>query len=308
MAGYVYNGPIHCEQELKLERLKGKTAIVTGGANGIGEAYVRALVTAGLSVVFGDLDVKAGSKLESELSGTKFVQCNVTKWEDQTLLFREAAKFSPSGKVSYVVANAGVAPKDDVFSFSGKDQEPVEPNLSTIDINLKGTLYTTKLAIHYFVQANGQTPSESQEDTCLVLVGSGAAYVDVPRGPVYPATKWANRGIMHSLRRTTFYYGSRVNMISPWYVKTKILSEETFQQVKDSGVEFATVEDAGKCLLAILSNTSMNGHSLFVSARKWASQGFLDLDYDDYPGNALMQEIQVDQMKSAPVSRSLFLN
>lgn len=101
---------------------------------------------------------------------------------------------------------------------TGEDQEPAEPDLSTIDINLKGTLYTTKLAIHYFVKQNGQTPSEKQEDTCLVLIGSGAAYVDTPRGPQYPATKWANRGIMHSLRRTAFYYGSRVNMISPWYV------------------------------------------------------------------------------------------
>jgi len=91
------------------------------------------------------------------------------------------------------------------------------------------------------------------------------------------------------------------------YVKTKILSEETFQHVKDVGVEFATVEDAGKCLLTILSNESINGHSLFLSARKWASRGYLDLDYDDYPGNDLMKDIQEDQMKSAPISHGLFL-
>lgn len=52
----------------------------------------------------------------------------------------------------------------------------------------------------------------------------------------------------------------------------------------------------------------MNGHSLFLSARKWASRGFLDLDYDDYPGNELMQDIQRDQIKSAPIEEGLFVS
>lgn len=99
---------------------------------------------------------------------------------------------------------------------TGDENEPTEPNLKAIDVNLKGALYTTKLATHYFIKQNGQTPSPAQEDTCLVLIGSGAAFLDCLRGPVYPSTKWAVRGIMHTLRRTAYYYGSRVNVISPW--------------------------------------------------------------------------------------------
>jgi NAD(P)-dependent dehydrogenase (short-subunit alcohol dehydrogenase family) len=93
---------------------------------------------------------------------------------------------------------------------------PRKPNLGIIDVNLYGTMYTVKLALHYFVKQNGAEVSPSQEDTCLVLIGSGAAYFDVPRTPQYCSSKWAMRGIMHALRRTAFYYGSRVNMISPW--------------------------------------------------------------------------------------------
>lgn len=85
-----------------------------------------------------------------------------------------------------------------------------------MEVNLHGALYTTKLATHYFIKQNGKQPSQEQEDTCLILIGSGAAFLDVARGPTYPATKWAIRGIMHSLRRTAHYYGSRVNVISPW--------------------------------------------------------------------------------------------
>lgn len=146
----------------------------------------------------------------------KFVRCDTSNWEDQAQLFREAVSCSPTGKISYVVANAGIHRPDEVFLYAGDDQEPQKPNLATIDVNLTGTLYTAKLASHYFIRQNGQEPSPTQEDTCLVLVGSGAAFLDCPRAPQYCATKWAMRGIMHSLRRTTFFYGSRVNVISPW--------------------------------------------------------------------------------------------
>lgn len=143
---------------------------------------------------------------------------------------------SPTGKVSYVVANAGIIARDSVFEFSGnsssviaqdplltttitgEEKEPTKPDLRVIDVNISGTLYTVKLSLHYFIKQNGQVPSPQQEDTCLILIGSGAAFLDCLRGPQYPATKWAMRGIMHSLRRTAFYYGSRVNVISPWYV------------------------------------------------------------------------------------------
>ena len=51
----------------------------------------------------------------------------------------------------------------------------------------------------------------------------------------------------------------------------------------------------------------MNGKSLFLSPRKWAPNGYLDLDIDDYPGNELLQEIQWDQIKTDPPEKGLFL-
>lgn len=144
------------------------------------------------------------------------MNCDTSNWDDQTRLFQEAESFSPTGKIHFVVANAGIHRKDEVFAYAGDGNEPEKPDLSTINVNLIGTLYTAKLASHYFIKQNGQKPSASQEDTCLIMIGSGAAFLDCPRAPQYCATKWAMRGIMHSLRRTAFYYGSRVNIISPW--------------------------------------------------------------------------------------------
>lgn len=76
--------------------------------------------------------------------------------------------------------------------------------------------------MHYFIKQNGTDPSPDQEDTALILIGSGAAFLDCPRGPQYSATKFGMRGIMTSLRETTHYYGSRVNIISPWFVSQPI--------------------------------------------------------------------------------------
>ena len=90
-------------------------------------------------------------------------------------------------------------------------------------------------------------------------------------------------------------------------MKTNILSDEAFKHVSSVGVEFARAEDAAQCLLRILSDRSINGHSFFISGRKWASSGYMDLDLEDYPGNPLIREIQEDQIKSAPVELGLFV-
>lgn len=73
-------------------------------------------------------------------------------------------------------------------------------------------------------------------------------------------------------------------------------------------MELARAEDGGKLLLRIVSDAGINGRQLFLSPRRWASQGFFDLDIDDYDGkDALLEEIQADQIKGAPVEAGLFL-
>ena len=91
------------------------------------------------------------------------------------------------------------------------------------------------------------------------------------------------------------------------YVNTNILSDEAFKHVSSVEVDFAQAEDATQCLLIILSARGINGHSSFVSGRKWASSGYMDLDLEDYPSNALTREIQEDQIKSAPVELGLLV-
>jgi NAD(P)-dependent dehydrogenase (short-subunit alcohol dehydrogenase family) len=54
----------------------------------------------------------------------KFVHCDVTNWNDQVNLFRTAASMTPSNTIDHVVANAGIAIEDEVFSYDGIPPSP----------------------------------------------------------------------------------------------------------------------------------------------------------------------------------------
>lgn len=91
------------------------------------------------------------------------------------------------------------------------------------------------------------------------------------------------------------------------YVRTSIIPESAFKGVEDQGVVLATTEEAGQCLLRIVSDPSVNGRMLFLSGKKWSSTGYLDLDIDDYH-ESLCKDIQADQLLGAPPEAGLYLD
>jgi len=272
--------------------VKGKTAVVTGGANGIGEAYVRALTKAGASVVIADLDVEEGERLEKELgSSVKFIKTNVTVWADQLAAFKTALSSSPSGRVDIVVANAGISGADSVFFNDVELEEPEEPKLNIINVNLIGVLYTIKLALHYFRRQHAQNKGDPL-DQVLVLQGSLAGYLDLPGAIQYTASKFGLRGILRSLRRTEHAHNIRVNYIGPWFVETKILSKQAVEHLTGRGITFAAVEDAGQALLRIVSDPSVNGRAFAIVTRDHAPRGYVDINFDDYVSGTLLGNLQ----------------
>lgn len=122
---YKYTGPVDHTVVPDTSKVRGKSIIVTGGANGMGEAFVRAFTAAGAFVTFGDLHQR-GSEIEKELNvdGQKavFVKCDIRNWEDQVKLFETAKSKSPSNSVDIVVANAGISRSsgDSLWNLDGK--------------------------------------------------------------------------------------------------------------------------------------------------------------------------------------------
>lgn len=126
---YTYNGPIDHTIPPNLKNVKNKSVIVTGGANGMGEAMVRAFVAAGAFVTFGDLAIR-GTDIEEELNGSDpnqppkaaFVKCDIRDWDDMINLFETAKNKSPCDSVDVVIANAGISRSsgDSLWNLDGE--------------------------------------------------------------------------------------------------------------------------------------------------------------------------------------------
>ncbi|KAK6386180.1 hypothetical protein LTS17_001755 [Exophiala oligosperma] len=239
-------------------------------------------------VVIGDIDEQQGSKLQSELHpSTKFVKCDVSCWEDQVSLFKEAIKFSSSGAIDIVVVNAGIGGVDSVFNTTPEDDEPQKPQLRTLDINLTAALYTIKLGLYYFRRQ--AVNSDSGRDHCLVLQGSVAGYIDFPGMLEYGASKFGMRSAMRNIRSAEDTNVVRVNMIAPWFIATDILPPGRAELMKANGIEFASLESAAEALMRIVSSRDVSGRAFAIVPKTDAPSGYIDLDVDDFRDCDLMK-------------------
>ena len=124
-------------------RLEKRVAIVTGGANGIGEAYSKGLAEEGASVVVADIDEKRGKEIvgEIEKSGGKalFVQTDVSNKQDTENMIQ--ATVDQFGSVDVLVNNAGI-----LFTASvEKTTEEMWDKL--LAVNVKGLFFCSQAAI-----------------------------------------------------------------------------------------------------------------------------------------------------------------
>jgi NAD(P)-dependent dehydrogenase (short-subunit alcohol dehydrogenase family) len=141
-----------------LASLEGKTAIVTGGANGIGAEIVRLFHSHGANVVVADLSFaqSAADALIASLSPkVVFIPTDILNWASMTSLFIQTkAKF---GSIEIVVANAGIMESHMYYDFQDVDEEGNlrEPKESykVLDVNLKGTMNSESnpVKIHHYI-------------------------------------------------------------------------------------------------------------------------------------------------------------
>lgn len=123
---YSYQGPIDHTATYDRANVKAKSVIITGGANGMGEACVRDFVAAGAYVTFADVNEERGKVVEKELNSggdcCVFVRCDIRDWDQLVNVFEAAKSKSPHNSVDIVIANAGISRSsgDSLWNLDGR--------------------------------------------------------------------------------------------------------------------------------------------------------------------------------------------
>lgn len=189
----------------------GKTIIITGGASGFGAGFSKEWAKNGANIIIGDVSDSLGKALVAEIrkesagkGNAHYVHCDVTNWQSQVDLFREAVKLSPRGTIDAVVCNAGITDSGNPFAEPvGMDkEEPPKPMFKTLDVNLTGVMYSAHLAMHWLPlnekpSGSAKTPGYNH-DRHLLLIGSVASLLPIPLLVQYGASKHAVLGLFVS--------------------------------------------------------------------------------------------------------------
>ncbi len=200
--------------------LKGKTAVVTGAASGIGLGLAEEFAAEGMKVVLSDIEEKgineAADKIAETGAETLAVVADVSKKEDvENLAKKTIDKF---GAVHIVCNNAGVIRGDVSW------QMPVEDYAWHIDVNLWGVIHGIRTFVPILI--------EQDEEAHIVNTGSMSSLTATPYTAAYTLSKHAVISFSECLYHELIMSGTKigVSVVCPAAVKTKIYEAEKHRQ------------------------------------------------------------------------------
>ena len=190
-----------------MSRLQGKTAVITGGATGIGLGAAQRFIEEGAFVyLFGRRREQLDAAVAELGASARAVQGSVTDLADLDRLY-ETVK-AERGGLDILLANAGTG------SFAPLGQITPEHYEQIFDINVKGLIFTVQKALPLM-----------GEGASIILTGSSAGVMGTPAFSVYSATKAAVRNLARSWALDLRGTGIRINVLSPGPTTTELALE-----------------------------------------------------------------------------------
>ena len=248
--------------------ITGASAIVTGGASGIGAAAARALAARGAKVVVADLNEEKGKSVADEIGGA-FVKVDVTSTDDIVAAVDKAQELGP---LRVLVNSAGIGWAQRTIGKDGSydSAADLEAYKKVIAINLVGTFDCIRIA----ATAMGRTEplDESGERGAIVNLASVAAFDGQIGQAAYSSSKGGVVGMTLPVARDLAAIGVRVNTVAPGLIDTPIYGEgeasEAFKANLERGVLFpqrlGAPEELASMVVEAATNSYLNAETIRV--------------------------------------------
>jgi 3-oxoacyl-[acyl-carrier protein] reductase len=211
--------------------LTGQTAVITGGAQGLGLAIAERFVAEGARVVLGDVNLEATQAVAKQLGGDEVavaVQCDVTQASDVEKLIQTAIE--RFGGLDIMVNNAGITRDATMRKMTEEDFDKV------ISVHLKGTWNGTRLAAAIM---------RENKRGSIINMSSVSGKVGMIGQTNYSAAKAGIVGMTKAAAKELAYLGVRVNAIAPGLIRSA-MTEAMPQRIWDSKVAEVPLGRAGE--------------------------------------------------------------
>jgi 3-hydroxyacyl-CoA dehydrogenase / 3-hydroxy-2-methylbutyryl-CoA dehydrogenase len=242
--------------------IEGQSALVAGGASGLGAATARALHERGASVVIADLNAEKGEALAAELGERAgFLETNVMEPEPVEAAVAAAAEADGGLRISVCCAGIGWAQRT-----AGKQgPHDLEVFHNVIKVNLIGTFNILRLAC---TAMNENDPDGEGERGVCVNTASIAAFDGQIGQVAYSASKGGVVGLTLPAARDMSSRGIRVNTIAPGLFDTPLLAAlpEEQREALGAGIPFPSrlgrPEEYAQLACEIVANPMLNGETI----------------------------------------------
>lgn len=235
----------------------GRTALVTGGASGIGFAVARQLAELGAKIAIADIDIDAAQAAASRLPGAEVmvVQVDVRDPEDAANMI--GAVVAKYGKLDILVHSAGVGIEKGFLETTAEEWQRL------IDIDLSGTFYCAQAAARHMVD-NGYGRIINLASTAGIRGGTGRTAYGAAKGGVITLTR--------VMAVELAGYGVTANALAPGAIETELVarmhSEET-RRVYRAGIpldRYGTPDETAFCAVFLASEQAgyITGHILGI--------------------------------------------
>lgn len=243
-------------------KVNGISAIVTGGASGLGAATAKKLAAAGAKVAILDMNFSLAQKVAAEINGMA-VECDVA--DETSAAYAVAEAKEKFGAVRILINCAGIGGSARIVGKQGP--MPLNDFTKVVNVNLIGSFNMLRLCAAEMITAE---PMEDGERGVIISTASVAAYEGQIGQAAYAASKGGIVSLTMPAAREFAQFGIRVNAIAPGLFLTPLLeglSDEAKQSLSATipfPKRLGAAEEYAKLVLHIIDNNYINGEVIRI--------------------------------------------